>query len=95
MDRAVAREELGTGEEFVILYFGLIRHYKGVPCLVKAFDLLPQAIASRSRLLIVGEVWEEGKLLQELINSSSYKSQINLVPQYVPDSMIPRYFSTV
>jgi glycosyltransferase involved in cell wall biosynthesis len=93
MDRAVTREELGISEEFVILYFGLIRHYKGVPCLVKAFDLLPSSIASRSRLLIVGEVWEEGELLQELINSSSYKSQISLVPHYVPDSMIPKYFS--
>jgi glycosyltransferase involved in cell wall biosynthesis len=93
MDRAVAREELGTGEEFVILYFGLIRRYKGVPCLIKAFDLLPQAIGSRSRLLIVGEVWEEREMLQELIDSSSYRSQISLVPQYVPDSMIPKYFS--
>jgi len=62
MDKALAKEELGTGEEFVILYFGLIRHYKGVPCLVKAFDLLPSPIASRSRLLIVGEVWDEGVL---------------------------------
>jgi len=93
MDKALAKEELGTGEEFIILYFGLIRHYKGVPCLVKAFDLLPSPIASRSRLLIVGEVWDEGELLQELIDSSSYKSQISLVPHYVPDSMIPRYFA--
>ncbi len=93
MDKALAKEELGTGGEFIILYFGLIRHYKGVPCLVKAFDLLPSPIASRSRLLIVGEVWDEGELLQELIDSSSYKSQISLVPHYVPDSMIPRYFA--
>jgi len=93
MDKALAKEELGTGEEFIILYFGLIRHYKGVPCLVKAFDLLPSPIASRSRLLIVGEVWDEGELLQELIDSSSHKSQISLVPHYVPDSMIPRYFA--
>ena len=93
MDKALAKEELGTGEEFIILYFGLIRHYKGVPCLVKAFDLLPSPIASRSRLLIVGEVWDEGELLQDLIDSSSYKNQISLVRQYVPDSMIPRYFA--
>ena len=93
MDKALAKEELGSGGEFIILYFGLIRHYKGVPCLVKAFDLLPSPIASRSRLLIVGEVWDEGELIQELIDSSSYKNQISLVRQYVPDSMIPRYFA--
>jgi glycosyltransferase involved in cell wall biosynthesis len=91
--KPLAREELDIGEEFIILYFGLIRHYKGVPSLVEAFNLLPSSFASRSRLLIVGEVWEEGEVLQELISSSSYKSQISLVPQYVPDSMIPKYFS--
>jgi len=90
---ALCKEELGIKEEFVILYFGLIRHYKGVPCLVKAFDLLPQSIAARSRLLIVGEIWEEGEMLRQLINASPYKSQIRLVAQYVPDVMIPKYFS--
>jgi glycosyltransferase involved in cell wall biosynthesis len=93
MSKASAREELGISEEFVILYFGLIRHYKGVPCLVEAFDLLPPSTAARSRLLIVGEVWEENELLQKLIDSSSYRSQIGLVSQYVPDSMISKYFS--
>jgi glycosyltransferase involved in cell wall biosynthesis len=90
---ALSKEELGIKEEFVILYFGLIRHYKGVPYLVKAFNLLPPSMAARSRLLIVGEIWEEGKMLREMVNSSHYKSQIGLVPQYVPDVMIPRYFS--
>lgn len=93
MDSALSKEELGIKEQFVILYFGLIRHYKGVPYLVKAFDLLPTSIATRSRLLIVGEVWEEGELLREIINSSQYKAQISLVAQYVPDAMIPKYFS--
>jgi len=90
---ALSKEELGIGEKFVILYFGLIRHYKGVPCLVKAFNLLPQSIAARSRLLIVGEIWEEEKMLRRLINASPYKSQITLIAQYVPDVMIPKYFS--
>jgi len=93
IDSALCKEELGIKEEFVILYFGLIRHYKGVPYLVKAFNLLPPSIAARSRLLIVGEIWEEEKVLRQLIHASPYKSQISLVPQYVPDVMIPRYFS--
>jgi glycosyltransferase involved in cell wall biosynthesis len=92
-DRALCKEELGIGERFVILYFGLIRHYKGVPCLVKAFNLLPRSIAACSRLLIVGEIWEEEKMLQRLINASPYQSQISLIAQYVPDAMIPKYFS--
>jgi glycosyltransferase involved in cell wall biosynthesis len=93
IDSSLSKEELGIKEEFAILYFGLIRHYKGVTYLVKAFDLLPPPIATRSRLLIVGEIWEEGELLRDLIHASPYRSQIDLVAQYVPDVMIPKYFS--
>lgn len=92
-DQAQSRKELGIAEEFVILYFGLIRHYKGVPYLIEAFSSLPSSVANRSRLLIVGEVWEEGEVLEEMIGASTHKSQISLVSQYVPDALIPKYFS--
>jgi len=93
MDQLQAKRALGVEKEFVILYFGLIRHYKGVPYLVEAFNGVPSSIALRSRLLIVGEIWEESKVLQKMVDTSPYRSQITLVPQYVPDSMIPKYFS--
>jgi glycosyltransferase involved in cell wall biosynthesis len=88
-----AKQELGIDNEFVILYFGLIRHYKGVPYLIEAFNSLPSSIVLHSRLLIVGEVWEEGESLQKMVYTSPYKSQITLVSKYIPDSMIPKYFS--
>jgi len=93
MDRSLARKGLGIDEEFVILYFGLIRHYKGVPYLLETFNSLPESVAERSRLLIVGEVWEEGDKIRQLIDNSPHKSQISTEFQYVPDAMIPRYFS--
>ena len=93
IDRVSAKQELCVDKEFVILYFGLIRHYKGVPYLIEAFNSLPSSIALHSRLLIVGEIWEEGELLQKIVDSSPYKSQITLVSKYIPDSMIPKYFS--
>jgi glycosyltransferase involved in cell wall biosynthesis len=93
IERVSAKQELCIDKEFVILYFGLIRHYKGVPYLVEAFNSLPSSIALRSRLLIVGEIWEEGELLQKIVDASPYKSQITLVSKYIPDSMIPKYFS--
>lgn len=93
IDRLSAKQELRIDKEFVILYFGLIRHYKGVPHLIEAFNGLPSSIALRSRLLIVGEVWEEKEQLEKMVDTSPYKDQITLVQQYVPDSMIPKYFS--
>jgi glycosyltransferase involved in cell wall biosynthesis len=92
-DKNISKAELGIKENFVILYFGMIRKYKGVPCLVEAFNRFPQDIARHSRLLIAGEDWGDETSLASMIDSSPYKGQITYRPQFVPDDMIPRYFS--
>ena len=92
-DKQVARDDLGISEEFVILYFGLIRKYKGVPCLVEAFNKLPPDIALHSRLVIAGEDWGDETSLDDMVDSSPYKEQITYKPQFVPEEMIPKYFS--
>lgn len=92
-DRQSAIDELGIREEFVILYFGMIRKYKGVPYLIEAFNKLPQEIACHSRLVIVGEDWGDETSPGNVVNSSPYKEQISYKPQFVPDEMIPKYFS--
>jgi len=93
IDKQAAMAELGIEEKFVILYFGMIRKYKGVPCLVEAFNRLPQDIAWHSRLVIAGEDWGDETSLGNVINSSRYKGQITYRPEFVPDDMIPKYFS--
>ena len=92
-DKQAAKDKLGISEEFVILYFGLIRKYKGVPCLVEAFNKLPRDIALHSRLVIAGEDWGDETCLGDMINSSPYKEQITYKPQFIPDDMVPKYFS--
>lgn len=92
-DKQVAKDELGIKEEFTILYFGMIRKYKGVPYLVEAFNKLPHDIAQHSRLVIAGEDWGDETSLGDLINLSPHKEQITYKPQFVPDDMIPKYFS--
>ncbi len=88
-----AKDLLSIKEEFVIMSFGLIRKYKGINYLIEAFDQLPENIAQRSRLLIVGEIWEGREELLDQINSSRYKERITLIDEYIPDSMVPVYFS--
>jgi glycosyltransferase involved in cell wall biosynthesis len=92
-DKNTSKAELGIKEKFVILYFGMIRKYKGVPCLVEAFNRFPQDIAQHSRLVIAGEDWGDETSLASMIDSSPYKGQITYKPQFVPDDMIPKYFS--
>lgn len=92
-DRALAKRELGVEEQFVILSFGSIRKYKGVPYLVKAFSALPETVANNSILIIAGEDWGEENELDKLIESSPYRQRIIFNPSFVPDYMLPIYFS--
>lgn len=88
-----ARKNLSINEEFVILSFGLIRKYKGIPYLIRAFEKLPLEILEKSRLLIVGEVWEDRKELLDQITSSPLRDRITLIDEYVPDEKVNMYFS--
>ena len=80
-------------EDFVILSFGLIRKYKEITFLIQAFEQLPESIAQRSRLLIVGEIWEEQEELLNKVRLSKYREKITLINEYVSDDMVPVYFS--
>ena len=92
-DKGSCKKELGAEGRFVILYFGLIRKYKGVPYLVQAFNKLTRDIAEDSALIIAGEDWGDETSLGDMIDSSLYRGQIVYIPKFIPDDTIPRYFS--
>jgi glycosyltransferase involved in cell wall biosynthesis len=87
-----ARNRLSIKENFVILFFGLLRPYKGVKYLIKAFERLPNDILEDSRLLIVGETWEDKESIK-LIDQSRYSDKITVVNRYVSDDEVSLYFS--
>lgn len=93
LDIKEARKNLSIKDDFVILSFGLIRKYKGTPYLISAFEQLPSDILEKSRLLIVGEIWEDRKELLDQIKASPYHDKITLVDEYVPDEKVNLYFS--
>lgn len=88
-----AKAILKIDEPHVFLYFGLIREYKGVPCLIEAFERMPAAERERARLLLVGEVWEHKEELYKQIAASPARDRITLVDRYVPDGEVAKYFS--
>ena len=93
IDKTDAKKKLSIKEEFIILSFGLIRKYKGIPYLISAYEELPDEIIRNSRLLIVGEIWEDREALLHQIAESRYNDKITLVDEYIPDDRIPLYFS--
>ncbi len=62
-----------------LLYFGVIRPYKGLEDLIRAFDSLTEAEAAHYWLTIVGETWEGWTLPTTLIAQSRYRDRITFV----------------
>ena len=93
VSREEARQKLAMDGDYIILSFGLIRPYKGIPNLIKAFGDLPESIARKSRLLLAGEIWEDRAEVTRSIEESRYRDRITLVDKYIPDSEIPLYFN--
>lgn len=75
-----------------LLYFGVIRPFKGVEDLVRAFDRLTAAEAAQYRLVIVGETWEGHELPSELIENSRHRDRIEFVNRYVADEEVAAFF---
>jgi glycosyltransferase involved in cell wall biosynthesis len=76
-----------------LLFFGLIRPYKGLEDLIRAFNALPEEEISRSWLTIVGETWEGWTEPANLINSSRYRDRITFINRYVADEEVTQIFA--
>lgn len=92
LEKPIARTSLGIEEENIILFFGLIRPYKGVYYLISAFNNLPERILQSTRLLIVGEAWEDQESITRA-NESPHREKITFINRYVSDREIPVFFS--
>jgi glycosyltransferase involved in cell wall biosynthesis len=76
-----------------LLFFGLIRPYKGLEDLVQAFELLDDQEVQRYWLTIVGETWEGWDLPIRLIERSRHRARITLVNRFVDDNEVIAHFA--
>lgn len=87
--RAPATEEpplrMAPPDALNLLYFGVIRPYKGLEDLVAAFDAIPEPEIEGYWLTVVGETWEGWTLPAERITTSRYSNRISFVNRYVHD----------
>jgi glycosyltransferase involved in cell wall biosynthesis len=88
---SVARGDVPEDSPFRLLYFGVIRPYKGVEDLVDAFSMLDRADASQFRLSIVGETWEGCTAPDRAIARSPHADLIERVDRYVSDEELAEY----
>lgn len=90
LPRAEAERLLGLpAGRRTLLFFGLIREYKGLDILLQAFDLLD----SRYQLVIAGEPYGSFDKYRQLIDAGRDPGSVHVFPDYIRDDQVKNYFS--
>lgn len=89
-DRNAASAALGLDpSKKTLLFFGLIREYKGLDILLEAFSKLPEDY----QLMIAGEPYGSFDRYQKIIDASGCADRIHTDLRYIKDSEVSKYFS--
>lgn len=84
-----AREELRLPcDQPVVLFFGLVRAYKGLGALLQAMTSLP-----RARLLIAGEFYQPRADYERQIVELGLRDRVHVEDRYIPNEDVPKYFA--
>lgn len=75
-----------------LLFFGLIRPYKGLDVLINALELLPEKYRNKVSVKIVGNNVDNIDFKQQL-KSKNLSTFVDLVDQFVPESEVGDYFN--
>lgn len=92
VDKKAARRTLGLHEQAnIVLFFGLIRAYKGLDLLIDAFQELKDR--PDIRLVIAGEFYKDKQLYLDQIEQYGLKEQVILHGKFIPNEEVKQYFS--
>jgi len=90
-----ARKILGITESKSLLYFGLVRGYKGLQILIQAFPVISKKFSNDIRLLIAGEFYDHPEPYLDLIKKLDITDNITIHNRFIPNEEVGRYFSAV
>jgi glycosyltransferase involved in cell wall biosynthesis len=92
-DPAAARQQLGLpAASSVLLFFGIVRRYKGLSVLLQAMAQ-PVLASLQPFLVIAGEFWEDKSQYQEQAQALGLSRQLRIEDRYIPNEEIPLFFS--
>ncbi|MGZ3867329.1 MAG: glycosyltransferase [Bacteroidia bacterium] len=93
LDKNVARKKLNLNpDDKVVLFFGLIRKYKGL-------DLLLEAAADARikqlgiKVVVAGEFYEDKKPYTDIIEKNNLQNSVILCDSFIPNEEVKNYFS--
>lgn len=93
ISREEAREQLGlSADDKVLLFFGLVRKYKGLKYLIQAAPACVKALGN-VRICIVGDFGGAKEEYMSLIDASGVKDHFMIRDGYVSDNEVEPYFA--
>lgn len=93
ISKAEARRMLGLSADVpVLLFFGIVREYKGLKDLLVALPAV-QTQLGKAVLLVAGEFWEDRQSYLELIEKLGIGESVIIEDRYIPNEWVPTYFS--
>lgn len=92
IDKLNAKRLLGLDENTnYLLFFGLIRDYKGLDILLKAIDISKSSLPN-VKLIVAGEYYSNKEEYEQLINQLEIRDKLILQTHFIPDNEVAKYF---
>ena len=92
ISKIIARKTLGWDQQgTIVLFFGLIRKYKGLDLLLKAFTNSPLK-ETKIQLAIVGEFYEPQQRYTDLIEKLKLQNRVILYPEFADNQRAKNVF---
>jgi len=89
-ENAIVRLSLDKNYKY-ILFFGIIRKYKGLDILLEAFA--DNRLQNQNlKLIVAGEFYEDAKPYYDLIEKYNLSDSVVLVTKFIPDEKVVDYF---
>jgi len=88
-----ARQHLNiSSNDFIFLFFGFIRAYKGLDLLLNAIKILKEKDTQTNwKVMIAGEYYEDKTQYEQLIKELGIEDRLLLKTDFIPDSEVRNY----
>jgi glycosyltransferase involved in cell wall biosynthesis len=87
-----ARASLDVRGDPVILFFGFVRHYKGVDLLFRAMPRILEEFP-KAFLIVAGEWWKDALPAREEVTRLALGERVRLLDDYLPNERLPLLFA--
>ena len=92
VSRQEALKHLGLSEEYrYILFFGLIRNYKGLDILLEAINN-DDIKSKKIKLIVAGEFYADEEKYRKYISKNNLEDNVIVRSEYIPDEEVKYYF---